>query len=35
MKQASVHDFPNIEECKLFEGTVCDKCGECEKELEE
>ena len=35
MKQASVHDFPNIEECKLFEGIKCDKCRECENEMKE
>ena len=34
MKQASVHDFPGIEECKLFEGIRCDKCRTCESEME-
>lgn len=34
MKQASVHDFPNVEECKLFEGIKCDKCMACESEME-
>lgn len=34
MRQASVHDFSNIEECKLFEGIKCDKCKVCESEME-
>lgn len=34
MKQASVHDFPDIEECKLFEGIRCDECKTCESEIE-
>ena len=31
--RASVHDFA-IDECRLFEGTKCTKCGECEKKEE-
>ena len=30
--RASVHDFP-IDECRLFEGTKCTNCKECEKKM--